>query len=156
MPYTKKRQHVASDSDAEQPLPQTAKRSKNEKKVKKELSQGTDGDGNPYWEIGNTRRISTAQFKGMSLINIREYYTTPDGEVRPGKKGISLTLDQYSALLKAIPEVNEKLRADGHELGDAPAGAETDASDATAVKTEKSAKTKPQKANIEATSDEEE
>lgn len=52
MPFTKKRQHVASDSDAEQPPKQTAKRSKNEKKAKKELSQGTDSDGNPYWEVG--------------------------------------------------------------------------------------------------------
>jgi hypothetical protein len=39
-----------------------------------------------FLQIGNNRRISSSQFKGATLVNIREYYTAPDGELKPGKK----------------------------------------------------------------------
>ncbi|KAJ4306096.1 hypothetical protein N0V88_000892 [Collariella sp. IMI 366227] len=152
MPYNRKRQ-MEPESDGEQQ--QVAKKSRGEKKAPKELktlSQGKDGDGNAYWEIGNNRRIGSSEFKGATLVNIREYYTAPDGQLRPGKKGISLSLDQYKALLKVIPQLNEDLRAQGHEFDD-PAAAGTSGA---LVKAEKPAKAKPQKSNIDATSDEEE
>ncbi|KAK3301400.1 transcriptional Coactivator p15-domain-containing protein [Chaetomium fimeti] len=153
MAYHKKRQ-IAAESDAEQPV---VKKSKSEKKAKKDLTQGSDAEGNPYWEvglpIGNNRRVGPSQFKGATLVNIREFYTTPDGELKPGKKGISLSLDQYNALLKAIPELNEKLRSEGHEVGNMPAVGASGA----LVKAEKPAKSKKsRKANIDVTSEEEE
>ncbi|KAL2148359.1 hypothetical protein VTH82DRAFT_2279 [Thermothelomyces myriococcoides] len=143
MPYNKKRQ-AGSENDAGQ---QVAKKSKGEKNAQKDLKHGIDAEGNPYWEIGNNRRIGSSKFKGATLINIREYYTAPDGELRPGKKGISLSLEQYKAFLRVIPELNEQLRSEGHDVGSVSA-AEAGAS---AVKREK-----PQKANIDATSEEEE
>ncbi|KAL2141798.1 hypothetical protein VTI28DRAFT_1935 [Corynascus sepedonium] len=148
MPYNKKRQ-IDSESDGEQ---QVSKKSKGDKKAPKDLKQNRDAEGNPYWEIGNNRRIGTSKFKGATLVSIREYYTAPDVELRPGKKGISLSLDQYRALLQVIPELNEQLRSDGHEVGHIPA-AEASAFLGMA---DKSTKPKSQKANIDATSDEEE
>ncbi|KAH6649732.1 transcriptional Coactivator p15-domain-containing protein [Chaetomium tenue] len=149
MPYQKKRQ-VAAENDSGQPA---VKKSKNEKKVKKDLTQGSDAEGNPYWEIGNNRRIGPSTYKGARLVNIREFYTTPAGELKPAKKGISLSLDQYNALLKVIPELNEKLRAEGHEVGDMPSAGAKEA----LVKADKPTKsTKSRKANIDATSEEEE
>ncbi|KAG7288525.1 hypothetical protein NEMBOFW57_004878 [Staphylotrichum longicolle] len=148
MPYNKKRQ-IETDSDGEL---QAVKKSKSEKQGKKALTQGKDAEGNSYWEVGSNRRISASQFKGATLINIREYYTAPDGDLRPGKKGISLSLDQYKALLKIIPELNAELRAQGHEVGDASA----DGTSSALVKAERPAKSKPKKSNIDATSDEEE
>jgi hypothetical protein len=47
MPYQKKRQ-IAAEGDSEQPV---VKKSKGEKKAKKELTQGSDAEGNPYWEV---------------------------------------------------------------------------------------------------------
>ncbi|KAK4249286.1 transcriptional Coactivator p15-domain-containing protein [Corynascus novoguineensis] len=148
MPYNKKRQ-LDSESDGEQ---QILKKSKGDKEVPKDLKQGRDAEGNPYWEIGNNRRIGTSKYRGATLVSIREYYAAPDGELRPGKKGITLSLDQYRALLRAIPELNEQLRSDGHEVGLIPAA------EASAIlgKADKPTKPKSQKANIDATSDEEE
>ncbi|KAK4038284.1 transcriptional Coactivator p15-domain-containing protein [Parachaetomium inaequale] len=148
MPYNKKRQ-IDPESDGEQ---QVVKKPKNEKKAKKDLTQGTDAEGNPYWEIGNNRRIGSSQFKGATLVNIREYYTAPDGELRPGKKGISLSLDQYKALLKVIPELNEQLRSQGHQVDSTTAAG---ASNALVKADEPPKAKKSQKANIDATSDEE-
>ncbi|EAQ92310.1 predicted protein [Chaetomium globosum CBS 148.51] len=149
MPYQKKRQ-TAAENDSGQPA---VKKSKSEKKAKKDLTQGSDAEGNPYWEIGNNRRIGPTRYKGVTLVNIREFYTTPTGELKPAKKGISLTLDQYNALLKVIPELNEKLRAEGHELSDMPPVGAKEA----LVKADKPTKSKKsRKANIDATSEEEE
>ena len=45
----------------------------------------TDSDGNKYWEISKARRVTVSEFKGKSMVNIREYYQN-DGEWLPGKK----------------------------------------------------------------------
>jgi ribosomal protein L12E/L44/L45/RPP1/RPP2 len=67
-------------------------------------------------------------------------------------QGISLSLDQYKALLRVIPELNEELRSQGHAV-ETPAAA---GSGSVQMKAEKSAKTKkPKKSNIEETSEEE-
>jgi len=67
------------------------------------------------------RRVTINEFKGVPLINIREYWTNDSGELKPGKKvswkmgscwcsctdvclqGISLTVEQYATLLSAAP-----------------------------------------------------
>jgi hypothetical protein len=104
MPFKSKKRQIESESDGEQ---QVVKKSKGETTAKKDLTQGKDAEGNPFWEvgqpaplniryparrllmhlqIGKNRRIGSSQFKGATLINIREYYTAPDGELKPGKK----------------------------------------------------------------------
>lgn len=64
-------------------------------------------------------------------------------------QGISLSVDQYAALLKAVPAINAALRDLGHTVEDDVQGA------ADQVRVAKD-KAKPPKANIEATSDEDE
>lgn len=48
------------------------------------------------------------------MIGIREYYQK-DGDFLPGKKGISLPLDQFRALLSVLPQLLDHLSS----LGDA-------------------------------------
>ncbi|KAF7882609.1 uncharacterized protein EAF02_005972 [Botrytis sinoallii] len=140
----------------------------------------------PSWDLstGRTpRKIELSDFKGQTLINIREFYEK-DGNVLPGKKGISLTVDQYKNFLKSIPQINANLKKKGIDVGPGEAEVEEDEeeeSDANdeeeeeAVETDseadkksksKNKKVKPaaqkaknkkgKKENIEATSDEEE
>ncbi|KAK4219112.1 RNA polymerase [Rhypophila decipiens] len=134
------------------------------KATKRELAKGKDAEGNHYFELAPLRRVGISEFKGKLLINIREYYNAADGELKPGKKGISLSLDQYQAFLSVIPELNNLLRAKGIEFdepdsaelssaavaGDAPAR-----SPAAAKKEKKKPAKKSKKANIEETSEEE-
>ncbi|KAJ4383607.1 hypothetical protein N0V86_001662 [Didymella sp. IMI 355093] len=82
----------------------------------------TDDEKNPFITLNDSgkRRVTVSEFKGMTLVSIREYYTNDAGELKPGKKvqcnlaqpgielltanqGISLSLDQYNALLTAAP-----------------------------------------------------
>lgn len=65
-------------------------------------------------------------------------------------QGISLTIDQYKALLKSIPEINAALKSGGTDIGN-PSLLDDDEE---APKLQRKAKAK--KENIEATSDEDE
>lgn len=132
-------------------------------------------------QLSNKRRVGVSQFKSMCLINIREYYEK-DGKMLPGKKvslpvfvvvniisiittfiillrvqyepnssqGISLSVAQYAALLKAAPAINDTLRQLGQTVEEVPGTSDTVAEPIKASKAKK-----PSKANIDATSDEE-
>lgn len=105
-------------------------------------------DPSSWLQLSAKRRVTASKFNKMLLINIREYYEA-DGELKPGKKGISLSVDQYKAFLKAVPGINAVLRKEGHEVDDLDPG---DAGEELEVAKAKKASTK---SNIEATSDEE-
>ncbi|KAI1609194.1 transcriptional Coactivator p15-domain-containing protein [Exophiala viscosa] len=113
----------------------------------------TDSDGSHYWELSKNRRVTISDFKGKALVNIREYYQKDD-EWLPGKKGISLTIEQYSVLIGVMPRLEDLLERKGEKVPRPDYSGDGPADDGEAVKEEDEEDTK--KANIEATSDEEE
>ncbi|RCI09067.1 hypothetical protein L249_5106 [Ophiocordyceps polyrhachis-furcata BCC 54312] len=141
--HSKKRRSSAADDDETNPRVSA-------KKTKHTAAGATDDDGNPFWELSNKRRVGVSKFKNACLVNIREYYEK-DGKMLPGKKGISLSVEQYTALLKSVPAINAALGEMGQTVSDAPRTDDLPIVDkpATKEKTRKSSK-----ANIEATSDE--
>lgn len=52
------------------------------------------------------------KYKGNVTINLREFYEK-GGEMLPGKKGISLTPEQWAAVVAAAPAVEAALAALG-------------------------------------------
>ncbi|EED21770.1 RNA polymerase II transcriptional coactivator, putative [Talaromyces stipitatus ATCC 10500] len=72
----------------------------------------TDANGDIYWDISSHRRVTISEFRGKSMVNIREYYEK-DGQELPGKKGISLPIEQFSALVSHLPEIEQVLSAKG-------------------------------------------
>jgi len=67
------------------------------------------GDDNMF-QIGKMRFVSVRDFKGKSLIDIREYWMNSDGEMKPGKKGISLNPEQWNQLKEQISEIDDALK----------------------------------------------
>jgi len=116
MPKTKKLDDSSSDSDSSGPRDRNPPPSK---KVKSESSPAKSSSGaggsqakksdDESWSLDKTRMVKINEFKGRIFIDIREYYEA-NGELKPGKKGISLSASQYQKLKEILPEVDEALK----------------------------------------------
>ncbi|KAM9821545.1 SUB1 regulator of transcription b isoform X1 [Syngnathus typhle] len=62
-------------------------------------------------KIGRMRYVSVRDFKGKVLIDIREYWTNPDGDMKPGKKGIALNPEQWNQLKDQISEIDDAIKS---------------------------------------------
>lgn len=77
-------------------------------------SAGGLAPADAVFDLGKNKRVTVRQFRNVNLIDIREYYMdTSTGEMKPGKKGISLTEDLYDELLKHRLNIDEALRRFG-------------------------------------------
>lgn len=65
-------------------------------------------NGDAYFEISGKKRCTLRVYNGTPLVDIREYYDK-NGEMMPGKKGISLTKAQWEALSSRVDVISEKL-----------------------------------------------
>merc|ERR1711977_720864 len=108
------------------------------KKTKK--AEFNSDDQEKFWELS----------KGNKLISLREFYEK-DGKFLPGSKGLSLTIDQYKNLLNAIPTINKQLKGLGIDVS---ASAASDEESEGEIPKKRVKAKKEAKANIEATSEE--
>lgn len=76
----------------------------------KEAETPSDPHSPTSTDISNNRKASVSSFKGKMLLNLREYYHK-DGQLLPGKKGISLSKDQAEKLNDAKVQLTEALAA---------------------------------------------
>ncbi|KAJ8550145.1 hypothetical protein K7X08_033852 [Anisodus acutangulus] len=65
-----------------------------------------DADGIVVCEISKNRRVSVRSFGGKIMVDIREFYVK-DGKQMPGRKGISLSMDQWNVLRDHADEIDE-------------------------------------------------
>lgn len=66
------------------------------------------GDAPTKYSISTDRFVTLENWKGTDTIDIREYYQA-NGEQRPGKKGITLSLPQVRVLEAQLDAVSEAL-----------------------------------------------
>ncbi|WKY05153.1 hypothetical protein Q1695_005851 [Nippostrongylus brasiliensis] len=80
------------------------------KKSKGGANRIKNADGEEMIEIGNMRYVTVRSFRGKSLVDIREYYLDKaSGQMRPGKKGISMSKEQYQNFKAVMSEIDAKL-----------------------------------------------
>ncbi|XP_044148609.1 activated RNA polymerase II transcriptional coactivator p15 [Bufo gargarizans] len=114
-----------SDSDSEVDL--KAKRKKQppppekEKPAKKQKSgesskgsastkQSSSSQEDNMFQIGKMRYVSVREFKGKVLIDVREYFMDNQGEMKPGRKGISLNPEQWNQLKEQMSDIDDAIR----------------------------------------------
>ncbi|KAL4768922.1 transcriptional Coactivator p15-domain-containing protein [Aspergillus nidulans var. acristatus] len=121
------------------------------------VARKEDSNGDSYWEISKMRRVTISSFRGKTMVNIREYYEK-DGEELPGKKGISLPIDQFSSLVTLLPAIEIALQEKGLSIprpNYIDQGTNTGGNDKK-DSTDGLPMARPSRENIEATSDEDE
>mmetsp|Transcript_26925 Transcript_26925/g.59607 ORF Transcript_26925/g.59607 Transcript_26925/m.59607 type:complete len:93 (+) Transcript_26925:32-310(+) len=72
------------------------------KKRKAEEAESTaqrNDEGDWFVDLGKNKRLTVRKFKAMVLVDIREHYEK-NGQMLPGKKGLSLSPEQFAALLE--------------------------------------------------------
>lgn len=62
------------------------------------------------WDLDDKKRVTISEFKGKVFVDIREFYEK-DGELFPGKKGISLKPEHFAKLVEFIPQISAQLAA---------------------------------------------
>ncbi|KAA0717316.1 Activated RNA polymerase II transcriptional coactivator p15 SUB1 -like protein [Triplophysa tibetana] len=123
MPKSKEVLTSTSGSDSESDTETKAKRKKAsapEKPAKKQKSGETSrpsasaksdkSSEDNMFQIGKMKYVSVRDFKGKVLIDVREYWMDQAGEMKPGKKGISLNPEQWNQLKEQMPDIDDAIR----------------------------------------------
>ncbi len=91
------------------------KRDKDEKKDKKEKKEKKENDDDIIvgekevaFLLDQRKRVTVHKFKGQLKVDIREYYDD-NGTMKPGKKGLSLNLDNWNKLKDFIDKIDEAI-----------------------------------------------
>jgi len=111
MPKDRKRVASDSDSDSGPDDKGPVKKSKGAAPQKSASNNSNPtGSSDPSWHLGRDKHVVVREFKGKTYIDIREYYVDKNTmETKPGKKGISLTCEQYQKLKSVIDEIDHAL-----------------------------------------------
>ncbi|KAH7434886.1 hypothetical protein KP509_06G039500 [Ceratopteris richardii] len=80
-----------------------------ERPTKKAAKSDDDTDGITICELSAHRKVTVRSFKGKVFVDIREFYNK-DGKELPGKKGISLSIDQWEVLRDNIEEIDRAVK----------------------------------------------
>ncbi|RHY27708.1 hypothetical protein DYB32_006597, partial [Aphanomyces invadans] len=88
-----------SDSEVESGA---SKKSKSDQDVAGGKKQA---DGSILFDLSSKKLVSVRAWKSAILVDIREYFDS-NGERKPGKKGISLTTDQFHAVMNLIDDID--------------------------------------------------
>lgn len=110
---SKKRSKVETDSDSDsgpddRNVPQ--KKGKPDDKKTASASRDTNADGEERFMLAKKRYLTVREFKGKVMVDIREFYEDNNGDLKPGKKGICLQLDQWNALKGHIDDIDAAIQ----------------------------------------------
>jgi len=60
--------------------------------------------------LGKNRFVAVRSFKGKTYLDIREYFMNANGQMQPGKKGVTLKRAQWEHLKDSFFDIDDKLR----------------------------------------------
>ncbi|KAJ6216186.1 hypothetical protein RDWZM_007343 [Blomia tropicalis] len=80
---------------------------KNKKEI--DVDSGDDSEMKDSVKLSKNRYLTVSTFKNKVRVDIREYYVADNGKRRPGKKGISLSLDEWGKLKDNMDTIQTKI-----------------------------------------------
>ncbi|XP_001177085.1 activated RNA polymerase II transcriptional coactivator p15 [Strongylocentrotus purpuratus] len=111
MPKHKSKETLqASSSSEDEPTPKRSKKPAAKPAAKKPVKKSSDeNDTSEMFSLSRQRFVNVREFRGKVLIDIREYYEKEVGDLLPGKKGISLTVDQWRKLVSQVDDIDSRI-----------------------------------------------
>ncbi|KAF9992117.1 hypothetical protein BGZ79_003489 [Entomortierella chlamydospora] len=84
---------------------------KDSKKTKTEKTTAAQEKSNPEisFMLGSMKRLCMRSWRKQTLIDIREFYHDENGDPKPGKRGISLTKDQFQYIIDNIDQISKAI-----------------------------------------------
>lgn len=82
---------------------------KNIDQINEKVDAGEAEEGTT-WPLSSKRKVSISLYAGKTMVSIREFYSK-GGRDLPGKKGITLTTDQWEKLFHAAKEIETSLHS---------------------------------------------
>lgn len=68
-----------------------------------------NADNNSF-QLSNNRYLTISEFKNKVRVDIREYYIDNAGERKPGKKGISLSLEEWNKITENMDQIEQSIQ----------------------------------------------
>ncbi|XP_027195517.2 single stranded-binding protein c31A [Dermatophagoides pteronyssinus] len=83
------------------------------KKPQQKASEGSDDESTNTLKLSNNRFLTVSEFKNKVRVDIREFYLNEDGERKPGKKGISLSMDEWKKIVENMDKIKKMIKDQG-------------------------------------------
>ncbi|CAL8103554.1 unnamed protein product [Calicophoron daubneyi] len=100
-----------SDLDESPPKKKTEDKNAKERPAKSSFTT-TNADGDKMIDLTGKKYVTVRQFKGRSFVDIREFYEDKaSGDLKPGRKGISLNIEQWDYLKNVMNEIDDAIVA---------------------------------------------
>ncbi|XAR55150.1 hypothetical protein NMG60_11030562 [Bertholletia excelsa] len=108
--YLAEQQSKANPEEEEEEEEEEEDEEEERKKSKGSGAKEYDDEGDLIiCRLSEKRRVTIQDFRGKTLVSIREYYRR-DGKDLPTAKGISLTAEQWSSFKKNVPAIEKAIR----------------------------------------------
>ncbi|KAL3692618.1 hypothetical protein R1sor_006269 [Riccia sorocarpa] len=101
-------QEEEEDEEEEEEEEETSEEAPRKTSGKTKFERNENGDI-VVCQLGPKRSVTVQNFQGKLLVSVREYYEK-DGKQLPTPKGISLSVEQWEALEKGMPDVNAAIK----------------------------------------------
>jgi len=62
------------------------------------------------FELSKNRFVTVSTFKNKVKIDIREFYLDDSGERKPGRKGISLSLEEWNKMKSSMEDIDKSIK----------------------------------------------
>lgn len=69
----------------------------------------SENSGDNSFQLSNNRYLTISEFKNKVRVDIREYYFDSTGERKPGKKGISLSLEEWNKITENMDQIEQSI-----------------------------------------------
>lgn len=60
--------------------------------------------------LSKNRFVTVSEFKGRVRVDVREFYLNDNGDRKPGKKGISLSREEWDKLKDQMHDIDKAIK----------------------------------------------